>query len=176
VLPLLTVSAVPHRASPCLLKGGPRTCCWAKGEPHDTLAQQYLALPQWKQLWFACSWFQSYGQQPQPSDWKVLVPSETPVAACRQLRCFSGSCRVWHIPPECTSLLFREPLPGKWEAELDAFQKLLVLRCLRGDKITNAMQDFVALKLDRRFIEPQVTCQKEALVGPGVDQEASSLL
>uniref|UniRef100_A0A803YA76 Dynein axonemal heavy chain 1 n=1 Tax=Meleagris gallopavo TaxID=9103 RepID=A0A803YA76_MELGA len=49
----------------------------------------------------------------------------------------------------------REPLPGKWDVELDAFQKLLVLRCLRGDKITNAMQDFVALNLDRRFIEPQ---------------------
>ncbi|KAM6325251.1 LOW QUALITY PROTEIN: dynein axonemal heavy chain 1 [Podargus strigoides] len=51
----------------------------------------------------------------------------------------------------------REPLPGKWETELDAFQKLLVLRCLRGDKITNAMQDFVALHLDQRFIEPQTT-------------------
>nr|XP_021152153.1 dynein heavy chain 1, axonemal [Columba livia] len=51
----------------------------------------------------------------------------------------------------------RQPLPGKWETELDAFQKLLVLRCLRGDKVTNAMQDFVALKLDRRFIEPQTS-------------------
>ncbi|NXM42418.1 DYH1 protein, partial [Gymnorhina tibicen] len=50
-----------------------------------------------------------------------------------------------------------EPLPGKWEDELDAFQKLLVLRCLRGDKITNAMQDFVVLNLDQRFIEPQTT-------------------
>uniref|UniRef100_A0A803W4G1 Dynein axonemal heavy chain 1 n=1 Tax=Ficedula albicollis TaxID=59894 RepID=A0A803W4G1_FICAL len=51
----------------------------------------------------------------------------------------------------------REPLPGKWEDGLDAFQKLLVLRCLRGDKITNAMQDFVVQKLDQRFIEPQTT-------------------
>ncbi|XP_009915551.2 dynein axonemal heavy chain 1 [Haliaeetus albicilla] len=51
----------------------------------------------------------------------------------------------------------RQPLPGKWEAELDAFQKLLVLRCLRGDKITNAMQDFVVLNLDWHFIEPQTT-------------------
>ncbi|KAM9542404.1 LOW QUALITY PROTEIN: dynein axonemal heavy chain 1-like [Guaruba guarouba] len=49
------------------------------------------------------------------------------------------------------------PLPGKWEAELDAFQKLLVLRCLRGDKITNAGQDFVVLRLGWRFIEPQTT-------------------
>uniref|UniRef100_A0A8C3ERS2 Dynein axonemal heavy chain 1 n=1 Tax=Corvus moneduloides TaxID=1196302 RepID=A0A8C3ERS2_CORMO len=44
-----------------------------------------------------------------------------------------------------------------WEDGLDAFQKLLVLRCLRGDKITNAMQDFVVLNLDQRFIEPQTT-------------------
>uniref|UniRef100_A0A8B9CDG4 Dynein axonemal heavy chain 1 n=1 Tax=Anser brachyrhynchus TaxID=132585 RepID=A0A8B9CDG4_9AVES len=50
----------------------------------------------------------------------------------------------------------REPLPQKWDAGLDAFQRLLVLRCLRGDKITNAMQDFVALNLDQTFIEPQV--------------------
>ncbi|NWQ64257.1 DYH1 protein, partial [Neopipo cinnamomea] len=51
----------------------------------------------------------------------------------------------------------RQPLPRKWETGLDAFQKLLVLRCLRGDKITNAMQDFVVLNLDQRFIEPQTT-------------------
>uniref|UniRef100_A0A8B9EVG3 Dynein axonemal heavy chain 1 n=1 Tax=Anser cygnoides TaxID=8845 RepID=A0A8B9EVG3_ANSCY len=50
----------------------------------------------------------------------------------------------------------REPLPQKWDARLDAFQRLLILRCLRGDKITNAMQDFVALNLDQTFIEPQV--------------------
>nr|XP_013047409.2 dynein axonemal heavy chain 1 isoform X1 [Anser cygnoides]XP_047928500.1 dynein axonemal heavy chain 1 isoform X1 [Anser cygnoides]XP_047928502.1 dynein axonemal heavy chain 1 isoform X1 [Anser cygnoides]XP_047928506.1 dynein axonemal heavy chain 1 isoform X1 [Anser cygnoides] len=51
----------------------------------------------------------------------------------------------------------REPLPQKWDARLDAFQRLLILRCLRGDKITNAMQDFVALNLDQTFIEPQTT-------------------
>ncbi|XP_036594745.1 dynein heavy chain 1, axonemal [Trichosurus vulpecula] len=49
----------------------------------------------------------------------------------------------------------REPLPGMWEEHLDQFQKLLILRCLRGDKVTNAMQDFVAINLEPRFIEPQ---------------------
>ncbi|XP_054451580.1 dynein axonemal heavy chain 1 [Pteronotus mesoamericanus] len=49
----------------------------------------------------------------------------------------------------------REPLPGIWDQCLDQFQKLLVLRCLRGDKVTNAMQDFVATNLEPRFIEPQ---------------------
>lgn len=84
-------------------------------------------------------------------------------------------CGIWHIPPKCTKLLCREPLPGKWQDELDAFQKLLVLRCLRGDKITNAMQDFVVLNLDQRFIEPQVTSQGQVLVGTGMEQEALSL-
>uniref|UniRef100_A0A452QQ37 Uncharacterized protein n=1 Tax=Ursus americanus TaxID=9643 RepID=A0A452QQ37_URSAM len=51
----------------------------------------------------------------------------------------------------------REPLPGIWDEYLDQFQKLLVLRCLRGDKVTNAMQDFVATNLEPRFIEPQAT-------------------
>ncbi|XP_053154302.1 dynein axonemal heavy chain 1 isoform X2 [Hemicordylus capensis] len=49
----------------------------------------------------------------------------------------------------------REPLPGKWDSILDPFQKLLVLRCLRGDKVTNAMQDFVSENLGQSFIEPQ---------------------
>ncbi|XP_060621830.2 dynein axonemal heavy chain 1 [Anolis sagrei] len=49
----------------------------------------------------------------------------------------------------------REHLPGIWNTKLDPFQKLLVLRCLRGDKVTNAMQDFVAENLGQSFIEPQ---------------------
>ncbi|XP_065895241.1 dynein axonemal heavy chain 1-like isoform X2 [Dysidea avara] len=49
----------------------------------------------------------------------------------------------------------REPLPGHWDDDLDEFQKLLVLRCIRADKVTNAMQDFVSQKIGQRFIEPQ---------------------
>ncbi|XP_066927305.1 dynein axonemal heavy chain 1-like isoform X2 [Clytia hemisphaerica] len=49
----------------------------------------------------------------------------------------------------------REPQPGQWAECLDNFQKLLVLRCIRADKVTNAMQDFVAGHLGQRFIEPQ---------------------
>ena len=50
----------------------------------------------------------------------------------------------------------REMNKLKWHEECDNFQKLLVLRCLRSDKVTNAMQDFVAENLGQRFIEPQV--------------------
>lgn len=34
----------------------------------------------------------------------------------------------------------KEPLPGHWDMDLSDFQKMLVLKCVRADKITNAMQ------------------------------------
>ncbi|XP_056381079.1 dynein axonemal heavy chain 1 isoform X2 [Hyla sarda] len=49
----------------------------------------------------------------------------------------------------------RESLPGELDQKLDSFQKMLILRCLRGDKVTNVMQDYVCQYLGQRFIEPQ---------------------
>ncbi|KAI7795154.1 dynein axonemal heavy chain 1 [Triplophysa rosa] len=51
----------------------------------------------------------------------------------------------------------REPLPGEWNNILDSFQKLLVLRCLRADRLTHGLQDFVASQLGQSFIEPQTS-------------------
>ncbi|XP_036367019.1 dynein heavy chain 1, axonemal-like isoform X1 [Octopus sinensis] len=51
----------------------------------------------------------------------------------------------------------REELPEEWESKLDSFQKILILKCLRSDKVTNAMQDFVANNLGQMFIEPQTS-------------------
>ena len=34
----------------------------------------------------------------------------------------------------------KEALPDHWDKDLDEFQKMLVLKCVRADKITNAMQ------------------------------------
>ncbi|KTF88877.1 hypothetical protein cypCar_00027703 [Cyprinus carpio] len=51
----------------------------------------------------------------------------------------------------------REPLPGEWDSGLDSFQKLLVLRCLRADRLTHGLQDFVASQLGQNFIEPQTS-------------------
>lgn len=41
--------------------------------------------------------------------------------------------------------------------KLDDFQRIIVLKCLRPDKVTDAMQDFVAAHTGQRFIEPQVS-------------------
>ena len=46
-------------------------------------------------------------------------------------------------------------MPGSWATDLDMFQKIIVLKCLRADKVTQAMQDYVAENLGQRFIEPQ---------------------
>lgn len=49
------------------------------------------------------------------------------------------------------------PLPAQWATKLDTFQSILVLKALRPDKVTNAMQLLVADKLGQKFIEPQTT-------------------
>ncbi|XP_069792874.1 dynein axonemal heavy chain 1 isoform X2 [Narcine bancroftii] len=51
----------------------------------------------------------------------------------------------------------RQSFPGNLDTQLNSFQKLLVMRCLRVDKVTNAMQDFVSLNLGHKFIEPQTS-------------------
>ncbi|KAF5403840.1 Dynein heavy chain axonemal [Paragonimus heterotremus] len=55
----------------------------------------------------------------------------------------------------------RAQFPQPWQDTLDSFQRILLLRCLRADKVTNAMQDFVTHHLGQRFVEPQSTSLPE---------------
>ncbi|GBP05196.1 Dynein heavy chain 1, axonemal [Eumeta japonica] len=49
----------------------------------------------------------------------------------------------------------RLPYPKPLDTQLDSFQKLLVLKCIRPDKVVPGMQDYVAMNLGSRFVEPQ---------------------
>ncbi|CAK9804539.1 Dynein axonemal heavy chain 1 [Anthophora plagiata] len=49
------------------------------------------------------------------------------------------------------------PYPEPWESKLDDFQKMLILKCLRPDKVTNSMQLYLAKHLGQKFVEPQTT-------------------
>uniref|UniRef100_A0A1B6DUZ5 Dynein heavy chain region D6 P-loop domain-containing protein n=2 Tax=Clastoptera arizonana TaxID=38151 RepID=A0A1B6DUZ5_9HEMI len=51
----------------------------------------------------------------------------------------------------------REELPSPWDQRLNKFQKMMILKCLRPDKVTNSMQDFLTDNMGERFIEPQTS-------------------
>eukprot|EP00899_Mesostigma_viride_P012092 jgi/Mesvir1/20884/Mv07961-RA.1 len=46
------------------------------------------------------------------------------------------------------------PLPDEWDTKLDAFKKMLVLRCIRFDKMVPAVFNYVSDTLGARFVEP----------------------
>ncbi|XP_044735429.1 dynein axonemal heavy chain 1-like [Chrysoperla carnea] len=47
--------------------------------------------------------------------------------------------------------------PTPWETDLDPFQKMCILKCIRPENVTNAMQIYIAENMGNRFIEPQTT-------------------
>ena len=47
-----------------------------------------------------------------------------------------------------------EPMPGDWNSKLNSFQKMILLKCVRPDKITAAVENYVVEKMGQKFIEP----------------------
>jgi dynein heavy chain len=58
------------------------------------------------------------------------------------------------------------PLAEPFESTTTRFQKLLILRCLRPDRVLAGIRDFVSETLGQRFIEPPpfhlAACFKES--------------
>lgn len=47
----------------------------------------------------------------------------------------------------------RTALPGDWQTRLEALQRLIIVRCLRPDRVIPAASRFVAEAMDAKFVE-----------------------
>ena len=45
-------------------------------------------------------------------------------------------------------------MPGFWQKKLDEFQKLVVLKAIRPDKLIPAVQNWISNKIGKQFIIP----------------------
>eukprot|EP00924_Labyrinthula_sp_SR-Ha-C_P016850 augustus_masked-scaffold_6-processed-gene-16.8-mRNA-1 protein AED:0.39 eAED:0.39 QI:0/-1/0/1/-1/1/1/0/953 len=48
----------------------------------------------------------------------------------------------------------RATMPGIWETKLGSFQKLLITRCLRPDKLVLGIQDYIVEQMGEKFVNP----------------------
>ena len=47
-----------------------------------------------------------------------------------------------------------EPLPNEWNTKLNSFQKMIFLKAIRSDKISQAIQNFIIEKIGKDFVDP----------------------
>ncbi|CAD7941177.1 unnamed protein product [Amoebophrya sp. A25] len=89
-----------------------------------------------------------------PAMWDNITELDTNVPAFSGFqRSLEQSLREWKKwfsmgEPEI------ESLPGEWDAKLGPLQKMVVVRCLRLDRVLPAISVFVSVKLDSKFVEP----------------------
>ncbi|GFR03643.1 dynein heavy chain 7, axonemal [Trichonephila clavata] len=96
---------------------------------------------------------------PIPFAW---LPKKSWDEFCRlnDLKAFEGLKKSVETEEAGFRLLFdslnpqEERIPGEWNKKLSDFQKLLIMRCIRFDKMIPAVQKFVMENLGQAFIEP----------------------
>ncbi|XP_067686354.1 dynein axonemal heavy chain 7-like [Haliotis asinina] len=94
-----------------------------------------------------------------PTTW---LPAKSWDEICRldELARFKGIRQKFVSYKDSWKLVYDSPephhvkFPGEWDEKLGSFQKMLVLRCLRSDKVIPCVQEFVTEKIGKKFIEP----------------------
>jgi dynein heavy chain len=129
-------------------------------------------------------------QRPNPHpDWlpQTIWDNLTELDRVEAFRGFSGGFesgirewKRWYMS-SCPEL---EGLPGEWESKCNDVQHLVVLRCLRPDRVLRAASRFVAANLGQRYVEPPPFDMRASLqqstnttplifvLSPGVDPTA----
>merc|ERR1719440_1856415 len=69
---------------------------------------------------------------------------------CEDLKKSSSEWQKWYDKetPET------EPMPNNYTEKLDIFKQVLVIKCLRPDRMINATKTFIALKLNEYYVQP----------------------
>lgn len=65
---------------------------------------------------------------------------------------------AWYASPEPET----QPLIGKWENVCNQFQKMLIIRCFRRDRILFCIRSFIVAQMGRKFVEPPVLNIRDA--------------
>uniref|UniRef100_A0A8C4T2P1 Dynein axonemal heavy chain 12 n=1 Tax=Erpetoichthys calabaricus TaxID=27687 RepID=A0A8C4T2P1_ERPCA len=95
---------------------------------------------------------------PDPS-W-LLDKSWDEICRASDLPSFKGLREHFHKTPKDFAPMYDSkepynvPLPKPWNEKLNDLQKMIVLRCLRPDKIVPAITNYVTDKLGKKFVEP----------------------
>ncbi|CAH8498270.1 unnamed protein product [Heterobilharzia americana] len=96
---------------------------------------------------------------------------------------YSRDWNLWYTAAEPEN----SPLPGEWDNTLNEFQRMLIVRSLRPDRVSFCATSFIVDNLGSRFIEPPVLDMKQVVddsttrtplifvLSPGVDPTAGLL-
>ncbi|KAL3276277.1 hypothetical protein HHI36_024027 [Cryptolaemus montrouzieri] len=94
-----------------------------------------------------------------PSDW-LIEKSWDELCRLDDFASFKGIRKHFHENMDAWKQMFDStepqdyPLPPPFGSKLTQFQKLLILRCIRYDKMVPAIQSFVMSNIGRQYIEP----------------------
>eukprot|EP00392_Amoebophrya_sp_AT5.2_P006222 g6232.t1 len=97
-------------------------------------------------------------ENPDPSWMSGVMWNE--VLTLDRLPAFDGLAKAMAADPQAWKVIYdtpeahEVPLPGVWNDKLITFQKLLVLRTLRLDKLVPAITNFVTEAIGGKFVEP----------------------